>query len=166
MRRQRFMKLAGVAAMASALALVASAGGADAAPRGPGDELAAPTTTVPPRGPGDLAIEDTTVRIVTWCHGSLQCLVVKDLCAGIFIYDEVDGNGDPTHGYCDDSVESERGQVLVAKPASLGPGPVVGARCPEGTFLSPFEQPIYEGLFVVGYETVWYCLPDDLEPAG
>jgi len=42
-------------------------------------------------------------------------------------------------------------------------------RCPDGTFLSPFEMPIYDdndGLFVVGYETVWFCLPDDLEPAG
>jgi len=41
-------------------------------------------------------------------------------------------------------------------------------RCPEGTFHSPFEMPIYDndGLFVVGYETVWFCLPDDLEPEG
>lgn len=48
-----------------------------------------------------------------------------------------------------------------------GPTDLV-ARCPEGTFLSPFEMPIYDdaGLFVVGYETVWFCLPDDLEPAG
>lgn len=48
------------------------------------------------------------------------------------------------------------------------PSQVLGARCPEGTFLSPFEKPIYDddGLFVVGYETVWYCLRDDLEPAG
>jgi len=40
--------------------------------------------------------------------------------------------------------------------------------CPGGTFASPFEQPIYddEGLFVVDYETVWYCLPNDLEPEG
>ncbi len=43
-----------------------------------------------------------------------------------------------------------------------------GTRCPAGTFLSPFEMPIYDahGLFVIGYETVWYCLPNDLEPAG
>ena len=29
-------------------------------------------------------------------------------------------------------------------------------------------MPIYDadGLFVVGYETVWVCIPDDLEPAG
>jgi hypothetical protein len=166
MRRQRFMRLAGAAAMVTALGVVATAGGVGAASRGPVDEVAAPTT-VPPRGPDDLATEDSnTVHIVTWCHGALQCLVVKDLCGGIFVYDEVDGNGDPTHGYCDDSSAAEPGQVLVAKPVSKGPGPVVGARCPEGTFLSPFEEPIYDGLFVVGHETVWYCLPDDLEPAG
>ncbi|MGH8606421.1 MAG: hypothetical protein ACREX9_03070 [Gammaproteobacteria bacterium] len=49
------------------------------------------------------------------------------------------------------------------------PNPVFGNRCPLGTFLSPFDMPIYddeEGLFVVGYETVWFCLPEDLEPAG
>jgi len=46
--------------------------------------------------------------------------------------------------------------------------PVLGARCPPGTVLSAFPMPIYDddGLFVIGYETVWYCLPEDLEPAG
>lgn len=41
-------------------------------------------------------------------------------------------------------------------------------RCPEGSSPVPFDMPIYddEGLFVVGYETVWFCIPDDLEPAG
>lgn len=41
-------------------------------------------------------------------------------------------------------------------------------RCPLGTHLSPFDMPIYdqEGLFVVGYKTIWFCLPDDLEPEG
>ncbi len=49
-----------------------------------------------------------------------------------------------------------------------GPSPVFVNRCPSGTFLSPFDMPIYddEGLFVVGYKTVWFCLPEDLEPAG
>ena len=42
------------------------------------------------------------------------------------------------------------------------------ANCPAGYHLSPFEMPVYDenGLFVVGYETVWFCIPDDLEPAG
>ena len=43
------------------------------------------------------------------------------------------------------------------------------ARCPLGTILTPYDMPIYDeetGLFVVGYETVWFCLPEDLEPAG
>ena len=50
---------------------------------------------------------------------------------------------------------------------SLRPTGLV-ARCPEGSALSPFPMPIYDedGLFVVGYKTVWYCLPEDLEPAG
>jgi hypothetical protein len=41
-------------------------------------------------------------------------------------------------------------------------------RCPAGTVLSPFDMPIYDekGLFVIGFETVWVCLPADLEPAG
>lgn len=41
-------------------------------------------------------------------------------------------------------------------------------RCPLGTVLTPYDMPIYDvpGLFVIGYETVWFCLPEDLEPAG
>jgi len=44
----------------------------------------------------------------------------------------------------------------------------LAAPCPKGTSLSPFEMPIYDddGLFVVGYQTVWFCIRDDLEPAG
>ncbi len=39
--------------------------------------------------------------------------------------------------------------------------------CPEDTVLTPYEMPIYDnkGIFVVGYETVWYCIPENLEPA-
>lgn len=42
------------------------------------------------------------------------------------------------------------------------------APCPSGTFLSPFEMPVYDnnGLFVIDYKTVWFCIPNDLEPAG
>ena len=42
-------------------------------------------------------------------------------------------------------------------------------RCPAGTTLTPFEMPIYDdatGLWVVGHETVWYCISDDNIPAG
>lgn len=41
-------------------------------------------------------------------------------------------------------------------------------RCPAGSSLVPFKKPIYDkkGLWVIGYETVWYCIPDDLEPEG
>ena len=40
--------------------------------------------------------------------------------------------------------------------------------CPAGSVLTPFEMPVYDGngLFVVDYETVWFCIPEDLEPAG
>lgn len=46
--------------------------------------------------------------------------------------------------------------------------PIIVNRCPPGTVLTPFPMPIYDddGLFVIGHETVWYCLPEDLEPAG
>ncbi|MEO0536563.1 MAG: hypothetical protein AAF215_22125 [Cyanobacteria bacterium P01_A01_bin.123] len=49
-----------------------------------------------------------------------------------------------------------------------GGGVINGNGCPEGTHLVMFDQPIYdeEGLFVVGYEPVPYCIDDDLEPAG
>ncbi len=42
------------------------------------------------------------------------------------------------------------------------------APCPSGTFISPFEMPIYDenGLFVIDYKTVWFCIPNDLEPEG
>jgi len=43
-----------------------------------------------------------------------------------------------------------------------------GARCPAGSVLSPFDMPIYDdqGLFVIGLESVWVCVPANLEPAG
>jgi hypothetical protein len=59
--------------------------------------------------------------------------------------------------------------ALVAGPHDgppRNPGGLVN--CPAGYHLSPFDMPVYDdaGLFVVGYETVWFCIPDDLEPAG
>jgi hypothetical protein len=41
-------------------------------------------------------------------------------------------------------------------------------RCPLGSSLSPFDMPIYgeDGFFVVGFKTVWMCLPEDVVPAG
>ncbi|WP_404790016.1 hypothetical protein [Altericista sp. CCNU0014] len=48
-----------------------------------------------------------------------------------------------------------------------GPG-VLRAGCPKGQTPSSWQKPIYDknGLFVVGWETVATCIPDDLEPAG
>jgi hypothetical protein len=56
--------------------------------------------------------------------------------------------------------------AAVDRSGRTGPGGFVS--CPEGYHLSPFEMPIYDadGRFVVGYETVRFCIPDDLEPAG
>ncbi len=47
--------------------------------------------------------------------------------------------------------------------------PVFGTLCAPGTVATPFEMPIYDdatGLWVIGHETVWFCVPADLEPAG
>jgi len=57
-----------------------------------------------------------------------------------------------------------REDARTAFPAATSFAP----RCPAGTVLSPFDMPIYDesGLFVVGFETVWVCVPADLEPAG
>jgi hypothetical protein len=59
--------------------------------------------------------------------------------------------------------------VAVTGPQTYSVGGLKGlVNCPEGSHLSAFEKPIYDedGLFVIGYETVWFCIPDDLEPAG
>ncbi len=78
-------------------------------------------------------------------------------------------------GTCSDATASEPCQsaasaLKLRKRVDAGTTPQApggyGTRCPAGTFLSPFEMPIYDGLFVIGYETIWYCLPNDLEPAG
>jgi hypothetical protein len=43
-----------------------------------------------------------------------------------------------------------------------------GWLCPAGTIATAFQMPIYDddGLFVIGYETVWYCIDADTRPAG
>lgn len=43
-----------------------------------------------------------------------------------------------------------------------------GDGCPAGTQLVLFDQPIYdeEELFVVGYESVPYCIDENFEPEG
>jgi hypothetical protein len=40
--------------------------------------------------------------------------------------------------------------------------------CPVGTVATAFEMPIYDvpGLFVVGYETVWFCIDANTQPVG
>lgn len=62
---------------------------------------------------------------------------------------------------------------LKTAPEKSGPTPFrnsfeLVARCPAGSVLTPFDMPIYDesGLFVVDLETVWVCVPADLEPAG
>jgi hypothetical protein len=63
--------------------------------------------------------------------------------------------------------------TVIAAPSST-PRPVrpaagtLIAKCPEGTVLVVFDQPVYDasGLFVIGYKPVPYCVPEDLEPAG
>ncbi|MEZ5584851.1 MAG: hypothetical protein R3F37_20655 [Candidatus Competibacteraceae bacterium] len=46
--------------------------------------------------------------------------------------------------------------------------PGLVARCPAGSVATPFEIQVYDeaGLFVVCYETVSVCIPEDMEPAG
>lgn len=64
---------------------------------------------------------------------------------------------------------SDTGMAVIAAPTTKGPAKDLPAFfCPGGTVATPFDQPIYDenGLFVIGYETVWYCLPADLEPEG
>ena len=59
--------------------------------------------------------------------------------------------------------------AVLAAPTTKGPAKDLPAFfCPGGTVATPFEEPIYDEneLFVEGYETVWYCLPADLEPEG
>lgn len=62
--------------------------------------------------------------------------------------------------------------VKIKRDAKGGPScdsePGLAARCPAGSVATPFEMPVYDeaGLFVVCYETVSVCIPEDLEPAG
>jgi len=44
----------------------------------------------------------------------------------------------------------------------------IAAPCASGSSLVPFDMPIYDdkGLFVVDHKKVWFCIPDNLRPAG
>ncbi|HEX7276731.1 MAG TPA: hypothetical protein VF244_05095 [Acidimicrobiales bacterium] len=63
-------------------------------------------------------------------------------------------------------------EAKVRAGTSRTPTPVSGPTgfisCAAGYHPSPFEMPIYDadGRFVIGHKTVWFCIPDDLEPAG
>jgi hypothetical protein len=49
------------------------------------------------------------------------------------------------------------------------PGTVLGLPCGEDEVLVEFDVPIYDpvhGWWVIGWETTWFCVPEDLEPAG
>jgi hypothetical protein len=55
------------------------------------------------------------------------------------------------------------------QPSSgLGGSKILGTPCPKGQVHSSWQKPIYDanGLFVVGWETVYTCIPADLEPQG
>ena len=54
----------------------------------------------------------------------------------------------------------------VSRP--FGGSSVLVQPCPEGQKRVMWDKPIYDkqGKFVVGYEKVPICVPDDLEPAG
>jgi hypothetical protein len=84
--------------------------------------------------------------------------------------DCVDACTDEFNDTHDDPGEDPPGLRLRRRTPGGSPGipPVIVSRCPPGTVLSPFAMPIYDedGLFIVGFKTVWYCLPEDLEPAG
>jgi len=61
--------------------------------------------------------------------------------------------------------ESERKSGLV-KLQVIGDYKIA---CPPGTVPTAFPMPIYDeetGLWVVDYETVWFCIDEDLEPEG
>jgi hypothetical protein len=72
----------------------------------------------------------------------------------------------------DGSVLASRSGTIVSRPPSPAPtspnGRLLGPGCPEGTVLIMWNKPIYDanGLFVIGWESVPYCIPEDLEPAG
>jgi hypothetical protein len=72
----------------------------------------------------------------------------------------------------DGSALASRSGSIAVRPPWPAPTPpngrLLGPGCPEGTVLILWNKPIYDadGLFVVGWELVPYCVPEDLEPAG
>lgn len=72
----------------------------------------------------------------------------------------------------DGSAVVSRSGAIAARPPSPAPTPpngrILGPGCPAGTVLIMWEKPIYDadGLFVIDWELVPYCMPEDLEPAG
>lgn len=66
------------------------------------------------------------------------------------------------------TLQSAEASTLLARSQQLRIDDLVVV-CPPGTTRVPFEMPIYDeetGLFVIGYETVYYCIPDNTQPAG
>ncbi|MGE0545043.1 MAG: hypothetical protein AB7R89_33215 [Dehalococcoidia bacterium] len=72
----------------------------------------------------------------------------------------------------DGSALATRSGAVAVRPPSPAPtapiGRLLGPGCPAGTVLIMWEKPVYDadGLFVVDWELVPYCIPEDLEPAG
>jgi hypothetical protein len=67
---------------------------------------------------------------------------------------------------------SSSGTIATRTPAPTPAppsGPVLGGlSCPEGEVLVMFDMPVYDanGLFIVGYVPVPFCVDEDLEPVG
>ena len=64
-----------------------------------------------------------------------------------------------------------RGRVVIRQPSHVPQcqqGPLIIPPCPPGTNLVIFDSPVYDddGLFVVCFKKVPYCIPSDLEPEG
>ena len=74
--------------------------------------------------------------------------------------------------HADGATLASRSDTIAARPPSPAPTPpngrLLGPGCPAGTVLIMWKKPIYDanGLFVIGWELVPYCVPEDLEPAG
>ncbi len=73
------------------------------------------------------------------------------------------GNAEDTRRLKDSQLEFQRR----ADGGWGGPGDIVN-KCASDEVLTAVEVPIYddEGLFVIGWKTVWMCIPAGLEPAG
>jgi hypothetical protein len=133
-------------------------GSTDSGTTAPVDDLA--TERAPTEPASDDFYED-------WWICANECDVDDSACV-----DKCTDEFNDTHAAAGSKVEliplGLVGSACGSDRAEAETGDVYGVTCPSGSQLSPFAMPIYDddGLFVVGYETVWFCLDDDLQPAG